>query len=101
MSTRVLATRREILRYGAGAAGALTLGALSFPATAADKKFNIALSNAYNGNEWRKQMAEACDRAAKEVQGRSVIGTFTRRSRIRQFGSGPACRRQRHDPEGE
>jgi ribose transport system substrate-binding protein len=76
MSMRVLATRRQILRYGAGAAGALTLGALSFPATAADKKFNIALSNAYNGNKWRKQMAEACDRAAKELQGRKVIGTF-------------------------
>lgn len=77
MNKRVVTTRREVLLYGAGAAGALTLGSLSFPAAAADKKFNIALSNAYNGNEWRKQMAEACDRAAKEVQGRGLIGTFT------------------------
>jgi ribose transport system substrate-binding protein len=76
MSTHKSATRRDVLRYGAGAAGALTLTGL-VPAAPAAGKFNIALSNAYNGNEWRKQMAEACDRAAKEMQERGIVNNWT------------------------
>ena len=76
MSKLVSASRRDVLRYGAGAAGALALGGLGFSARAGGK-FNIALSNAYNGNEWRKQMSEACDRAAKEMQERGLVGNWT------------------------
>jgi ribose transport system substrate-binding protein len=71
-----MATRRDLLRYGVGAAGAMALSDLTPPALAAGK-FNIALSNAYNGNEWRKQMSEACDRAAKEMQERGLVGSWT------------------------
>jgi len=66
-----------VLRYGAAAAGAIAVGGASGPAGAAHKKFNIALSNAYIGNEWRKQMAEAYERAAKEMQQRGVVGAFS------------------------
>jgi len=69
-------TRREVLRYGA-VAGALAISGLSPPTNAAEKKFRIALSNSYIGNEWRKQMAEAYDRAAKEMQQRGLIGSFS------------------------
>jgi hypothetical protein len=40
------ATRREALRYGMGAAGALALAGSSLPAGAAQGPFKIALSNA-------------------------------------------------------
>ena len=82
MSMRVLATRRQILRYGAGAAGALTLGALSFPATAADKKFNIALSNAYNGNEWRKRFCIAHRKRMCRTRNSKITSTTRARSRL-------------------
>ena len=78
MSGSISATRRELLLYGAGAVGAVALTGLSLPGNAAEKKFNVALSNAYNGNEWRKQMAEACDRAAKEMQTRGLMGAGPR-----------------------
>jgi ribose transport system substrate-binding protein len=73
----VTSSRRDMLRFGAGAAGAMALGGLSLPAVGADKKFKIALSNAYIGNEWRKQMGEAYDRAAKEMQERGLVGEFS------------------------
>jgi hypothetical protein len=62
------ATRRDVLRYGMGAAGALALAGSALPAGAAQGPFKIALSNAYIGNEWRRQHAEAFDRACKEMQ---------------------------------
>lgn len=70
-------TRREVLRYGAGAASGAVLAGLSGPVAAQDRKFNIALSNAYIGNEWRKQMFEAYERAAKEMQAKGHIANFT------------------------
>jgi hypothetical protein len=51
------ATHRDVLRYGMGAAGALALAGTSLPAGAAQGPFKIALSNAYIGNEWRRQHA--------------------------------------------
>jgi len=76
MSNFGSATRRDVFRYGMGFAGAVALSGLGRPAHA-DGKFNIALSNSYNGNEWRKQMAEACDRAAKEMQDRGLVKDWT------------------------
>jgi ribose transport system substrate-binding protein len=67
------ATRREALRYGMGAAGALALAGSSLPAGAAQGPFKIALSNAYIGNEWRRQQAEAFDRACKEMQAAGYV----------------------------
>ncbi len=69
--------RRDVLKCGATAIGALGLAGLPLPAGAADGKFRIALSNAYNGNEWRRQMAEAYERAAKEMQGRGVLKDYS------------------------
>jgi ribose transport system substrate-binding protein len=77
MNSNGSTTRRDVLRYGALAAGALGLTGISVSATEANKKFNIALSNAYIGNEWRKQMAEACERAAKEMQERGLVGDYS------------------------
>src|SRR5665648_515846 len=70
-------TRRDVLRYGALGASAVALGGLPFPAEAAGKPFKIAMSNAYIGNEWRKQMAEAYERAAKEMEARGSIGSHS------------------------
>lgn len=70
-------TRREVLRYGALGAGAFSLGGFFTEQAAAGKKFNIAMTNAYIGNEWRKQMAEAYERAAKEMQARGSIGEYS------------------------
>jgi ribose transport system substrate-binding protein len=70
--------RRDVLKGAAAATGAMTLGGLLFgPANAEQGKFNIALSNAYIGNEWRKQMAEAYERAAKEMQQRGIVKSFS------------------------
>jgi ribose transport system substrate-binding protein len=69
-------TRRTLLRYGA-AAGAAALGGVSFPAFAAEKPFKIALSNAYNGNEWRRQHAEAFERAAQEMVNMGIFSEFS------------------------
>ena len=71
------ATRRDILRYGVGAAGALALAGTSMPAGAAPGPFKIALSNAYNGNEWRRQHAEAFERACKEMQAAGYISKYS------------------------
>jgi ribose transport system substrate-binding protein len=69
-------TRRGVLHLGvAAAAGAL--GGLSWPAHAAQKPFRIALSNAYNGNEWRRQHAEAFERACKDLQAAGIISTYS------------------------
>ncbi len=70
-------TRRDVLRYGALGASAIALGGLPSPANAAGKPFKIAMSNAYIGNEWRKQMAEAYERAAKEMEARGSIGSHS------------------------
>jgi len=67
-------SRREVLKSGAAAAGALSLGGM---ARAQGGPFSIALSNAYIGNEWRKQMAEAFDRAAKEMIQRGIVKEFS------------------------
>ncbi len=69
-------TRRDMLRMGMGA-GAVALSGASFPVFAADGPFKIALSNAYNGNEWRRQHAEAFERAAKEMVERGIFGAFS------------------------
>jgi len=70
-------TRRDVLRLGAGAASAVALGALPSGAFAADGKFKIALSNAYIGNEWRRQHAEAFERAAKEMVEKGIFSEFS------------------------
>ena len=70
------ATRRDVLRYGVGAAGALALAGASMPAGAAQGPFKIALSNAYNGNEWRRQHAEAFERACKEMQAAGYLSQY-------------------------
>ena len=69
-------TRRTLLRYGA-AAGTAALGGLAFPGFAGEKPFKIALSNAYNGNEWRRQHAEAFERAAKEMVDMGIFREFS------------------------
>lgn len=80
-------SRRTALRYGALAAGGLFAGS-ALSACGDDEpggsgkgdgkgKFKIALSNAYIGNEWRKQMGEAYERACKEMQQRGSLTDFT------------------------
>ena len=79
--------RRSLLK--SGAAGMLALGGLAAagPAAAASdsltltaktgEKWSIALSNAYIGNDWRKQMAEAANRAADEMKKKGFIAEFS------------------------
>jgi ribose transport system substrate-binding protein len=69
-------TRRTLLRYGA-VAGTAALGGVAFPGFAGEKPFQIALSNAYNGNEWRRQHAEAFDRAAQEMVDMGIFREFS------------------------
>ncbi len=71
------ATRRDVLHLGMAAAAAGALGGLSWPARAAQKPFKIALSNAYNGNEWRRQHAEAFERACKDLQDAGIISSYS------------------------
>jgi ribose transport system substrate-binding protein len=71
------ATRRDVLGYGVGAAGALALAGTSMPARAAKGPFRIALSNAYIGNEWRRQHAEAFERACKEMQAAGHLSQYS------------------------
>lgn len=77
MSDKNRTTRRDVLRLGAGAAGALAFGSMPLASRAAEGPFKIALSNAYIGNEWRKQMGEAFDRAAAEMQQKGLVSDFS------------------------
>jgi ribose transport system substrate-binding protein len=70
-------TRRQVLGYGGGAAGALVFGKLFTPADAAEGKFKIAMSNAYNGNEWRRQHTAAFERAANELKTKGIFSEFS------------------------
>jgi ribose transport system substrate-binding protein len=70
-------SRRDVIRYGSATAGALAFSTFSFPSKAAGKPFTIAMSNAYIGNEWRKQMAEAYDRAAEEMVAKGLVSQFS------------------------
>lgn len=65
---------------GAGGAGLLGLGGLAGPAWSQDAAagpFKVALSNAYIGNEWRRQFAAAYDRAAQEMVERGLFAEFS------------------------
>ena len=70
-------TRRDVLRYGAASGAALAAGSLPGLANSASGPFKIALSNAYNGNEWRRQHAEAFERAAKEMVDMGIFREFS------------------------
>ena len=65
-----------MLRIGASS-GVLAFGSMSLPAFAAGGPFKIALSNAYNGNAWRRQHSEAFERAAKEMVKRKIFSEFS------------------------
>jgi ribose transport system substrate-binding protein len=71
----VIATRREILLYGAGLAFAAS--GLPRSASSAPGPFKIALSNAYNGNEWRRQHAKAFEQAAAELKAKGIFSEYT------------------------
>jgi len=70
-------SRRKVLQAGAGSIGALALSPFgALPAMAGDS-YKIALSNAYIGNEWRRQMAKAFERAAAEMVARGTFSAFS------------------------
>ena len=73
MDGHLVISRRNILKTGA--AGALAMSGLSTPAAAAGG-IKIALSNAYIGNEWRRQMAKAFERAAAEMVAKGTFSEF-------------------------
>ncbi len=66
--------RRAVLKLGAFAAGSAGLASLGMPALAASGGgFKVALSNAYIGNEWRRQFARAFDRASAEMVAKGIF----------------------------
>lgn len=69
-------TRREVLRYGAAGGIAFAAGLVGGPSFAAGP-FKIALSNAYNGNEWRRQHAAAFEQAANEMKAKGIFSEFS------------------------
>ena len=66
-----------MLRYGAASGAALAAGSLPGLANSASGPFKIALSNAYNGNEWRRQHAAAFEQAAQEMIGMGIFSEFS------------------------
>ncbi len=70
-------TRRDILRYSAAGGIALAGGGLASGSVSAAGPFKIALSNAYNGNEWRRQHAAAFEQAANEMKAKGVFSEFS------------------------
>lgn len=75
MTETLAATRRAALRLGLGATAAAA-GGLAGPAAAGPGPFKIALSNAYIGNEWRRQHAEAFERACAEMKAKGIFSEF-------------------------
>lgn len=71
------ATRRDVLRYSAAAGFAFATGGLAQPASAAGGPFKVALSNAYNGNEWRRQHAGAFEAAAAELKAKGIFSEYS------------------------
>ena len=77
--------RQTLLK--SGAAGMLALGGLATAGSAAadvltltarsGEKWSIGMSNAYIGNDWRKQMAEAASRAADEMKKKGFLADYT------------------------
>jgi ribose transport system substrate-binding protein len=65
------------LAYGAGAVGTIALGGFISPVNAAGKPFKIAMSNAYNGNEWRRQHTAAFESAAAELKSMGIFSEFS------------------------
>jgi ribose transport system substrate-binding protein len=70
-------TRRDILRYSAAGGIALAGSGLASGPVSAAGPFKIALSNAYNGNEWRRQHAAAFEQAANEMKAKGVFSEFS------------------------
>jgi ribose transport system substrate-binding protein len=70
-------TRRDILRYSAASGIALAGSGLASGSVSAAGPFKIALSNAYNGNEWRRQHAAAFEQAANEMKGKGVFSEYS------------------------
>ena len=94
-------TRRDVLRYGAAGGAAMAASSLTGVPSFTAGPFKIALSNAYNGNEWRRQHAAAFEQAANEMKAQGHLQRIQRRAWLGQFGAGSARRDRRHDPAGQ
>lgn len=75
-SKGITASRRDALKFGVGAGAAAVAAMAGLAPSRAAGPFKIAFSNAYIGNEWRRQMAEAFERAVSDLKGRGIVSEF-------------------------
>ena len=69
--------RRSVLKGGAGLLVGAALSGLATERAAATGGNDIAYSNAFNGNSWRRQQTKAFERAAQEMVKRGTFSKFT------------------------
>lgn len=73
-----LKTVAAVAALGLGASGlAACGGGGSAAGSGSGEGFSVALSNYYSGNNWRKQMVESFETAAKEAQGKGIVDKYT------------------------
>jgi len=69
--------RRSVLKGGAGLVAGAALSGLAPERAAATGGYNIAYSNGFNGNAWRRQQTKAFERAAQEMVKRGIFSKFS------------------------